>query len=158
MYFLLRVKIGVQSDDLPPTYWIRWYSWNRWKWAMGMKTTVFSTPAAFVWKQTIKDLRATDVSGYAHAMLIRYGSVSDLVKHELDKCLKDYLDKIFTFTEFKVFRRIRIKCNHQKDLFKGRFDDVERFYQKSSQAFYRYLIEQIDWNEDVQNAHLFLWR
>ena len=29
-----------------------------------MKTTVFSTPAAFVRKQTIKDLRATDVSGY----------------------------------------------------------------------------------------------
>ena len=108
-----------------------------------MKTTVFSTPAAFVRKQTIKDLRATDVSGYAHAMLIRHGSVSDLVKHELDKCLRDYPDKIFTFTEFKLFRRIRIKCNHQV-LFKGSFDDVECFYQKSSQAFYSYLLEKIN--------------
>lgn len=107
-----------------------------------MKTTVFSTPTTFVRKQTIKDLRVTDVSCYAHALLIRHGSVSDLEKQELDKCLKGYPDKIFTFTEFKVFRRIRIKCNQQV-LFKGSFDDVECFYQKSSQAFYRYLLEQI---------------
>lgn len=107
-----------------------------------MKTTVFSTPAAFVRKQTIKDLRATDVSGYAHAMLIRHGSVSDLVKNELDKCLKDYPNKVFTFTDFKLLRRIRIKCD-QKALFKGNFHDIECFYQKSSQAFYRHLIEQI---------------
>ena len=99
-----------------------------------MKTTVFNTPAAFVRKQTIKDLRVTDISCYAHAMLIRYGSVSDLVKHELDKCLRDYPDKIFTFTEFNVFRRIRIKCD-QKVLFKGNFHDIDALIRRVLRHF-----------------------
>ena len=63
----------------------------RWEGVISLKQVVFrSTVDSFERKQTYKDLRHKDVSGYAHAMLIHHGSNIDLVKHELNKCVSAY--------------------------------------------------------------------
>lgn len=108
-----------------------------------MKQVVFrSTVDSFERKQTYKDLRCKDVSGYAHAMLIHHGSTIDLVKHELNKCVSAHPEFILKLRYSDLFKRVSIKCNN-KTIYTGKYQDVEEFYQHSSQAFYRFLQNQM---------------
>ena len=108
-----------------------------------MKQVVFrSTVDSFERKQTYKDLRRKDVSGYAHAMLISHGSTIDLVQHELNKCLSDYPEHTLKLRYSNLLKCLSIKCNNET-IYTGKYKDVEEFYQKSSQAFYHFLQNQI---------------
>ena len=104
-----------------------------------MKQVIFrSTVDSFERKQTYKDLRRKDVSGYAHAMLIHHGSTINLVKHELNKCVSAHPEFTLKLRYSDLFKRVSIKCNN-KTIYTGKYRDVEEFYQQSSQAFYGFL-------------------
>ena len=108
-----------------------------------MKKTVFkSTETAFERKETVKDLRRKDTSGLAHHMLICHGSTVDLIQYELNKCLHQYPNKVFTLKQMDLLKRCQIQCDG-KVIFKGKYSDVERFYQTGSQCFYQHLLNQV---------------